>query len=176
MTVLITLTTAGIDSGPFNLYSNVDGYITPFATGISRLTLLAGYTSSVVPTDTNIIRLQSSGICINYEDVTVDKITTTTTTTTSGPIEQYMTLFGQPASALEACANIASGLDIYTTRYSVNLYMQTGDILYDGPGLTNPKLSSEPLYYGYMPGGQVFFKSWIYVDTNGVVLSSGYCS
>ena len=33
MTVLITLTTAGTDSGPFTLYSNIDGYGTPFATG-----------------------------------------------------------------------------------------------------------------------------------------------
>ena len=49
MNVLITLTTAGADTGPFNLYSNVDSYTTAFETGISRAALIAGYTSSLAP-------------------------------------------------------------------------------------------------------------------------------
>ena len=36
MTVLLTLTTAGSDTGPFNLYSDVDGYISAFETGVSK--------------------------------------------------------------------------------------------------------------------------------------------
>ena len=41
MTVLITLTLAGADTGPFDLYSDLDGYITPFETGVSKAALLA---------------------------------------------------------------------------------------------------------------------------------------
>ena len=40
MTALITLTTAGLDSGPFSLFSNLDGYSAAFETNISKTELL----------------------------------------------------------------------------------------------------------------------------------------
>ena len=49
MTVYITLTTAGSDSGPFELYSNLDGYYTPFESGVSKTSLESGYASALVP-------------------------------------------------------------------------------------------------------------------------------
>lgn len=82
-TVTITLTSAGSDSGPFNLYSNVDGYVTAFAFSVSKASLLSGYTSIVVPDLTTTIRILSVGVCTNYIDVNVSGITTTTTTSTS---------------------------------------------------------------------------------------------
>lgn len=82
MTVLITLTVAGVDSGPFDLYSNVDGFVSAFETGVSKAALVAGYSSSLVPNGTSIIRIKSTGTCTNYIDVIV---TTTTTTTTVPP-------------------------------------------------------------------------------------------
>jgi hypothetical protein len=36
MTVLITLTTAGVSTGPFDLYSDVDGYLVPFETLVPK--------------------------------------------------------------------------------------------------------------------------------------------
>ena len=83
MTVLITLTTAGTDTGPFNLYSNVDGYVSAFETGVSKAALLAGYSSALVPNGTTTIRIKSTGTCVNYIDVTVVTTTTTTSSTTS---------------------------------------------------------------------------------------------
>jgi hypothetical protein len=83
MFVYITLTSAGADSGPFNLYSNVDGYVSAFATGVSKTALLAGY-SVIAPAGTTTVRIMSAGVCTNFIDVTVS--TTTTTTTTSGPL------------------------------------------------------------------------------------------
>lgn len=81
-TVLITLTTAGLDTGPFDLYSNADAYAAPFETGISKVALVAGYLSTVVPDAATIIRVKStSELCPNYIDLTIT--TTTTTTTTS---------------------------------------------------------------------------------------------
>jgi len=71
MTVLITLTVAGIDSGPFNLYSDTDGYISAFETGVSRAALLAGYSSALVPNFTTIVRVQSTGDCSNNIDITL---------------------------------------------------------------------------------------------------------
>ena len=83
MTVLITLTTAGTDTGPFNLYSNVDGYVSAFETGVSKAALVAGYSSALVPNGTTTIRIKSTGTCVNYIDVTVVTTTTTTSSTTS---------------------------------------------------------------------------------------------
>lgn len=84
MTVLITLTTAGADSGPFDLYSDLDGYISAFESGVAKAALEAGYASSLVPDYTNIIRVKSNGeFCTNYTDITVGTTTTTTSTSTT---------------------------------------------------------------------------------------------
>jgi hypothetical protein len=83
MTVLITLTIAGTDTGPFDLYSDVDGFVSAFETGVSKAALLAGYSSSLVPNGTSVIRIKSSGVCTNYIDVTVTTTTTTTSSTSS---------------------------------------------------------------------------------------------
>ena len=84
MTVLITLTIAGADSGPFDLYSNIDGFTSAFETGVSKASLLAGHASALVPDYTTTIRIKSSGVCLNYIDVALES-TTTTTTTIVGP-------------------------------------------------------------------------------------------
>ena len=85
MTVLITLTTAGADTGPFDLYSNVDGYGSPFETGVSKAALLGGYASALVPDLATIVRVMSDGDCVNYIDIVLDEVTTTTTSTTVAP-------------------------------------------------------------------------------------------
>ena len=85
MNVLITLTTAGIDTGPFNLYSNTDSYVTAFQTNIAKSLLVAGYTSTVVPAGTTYVRVKSTGLCTNYIDIYVTGSGTTTTTTTATP-------------------------------------------------------------------------------------------
>lgn len=81
ISVLITLTTAGADTGPFNLYSDVDGFTTPFETGVSKAALTVGYLSSLVPDGTGTIRVASdSEFCTNYIDIVINATTTTTTT------------------------------------------------------------------------------------------------
>ena len=88
MTAIITLTTAGADSGPFNLFTNVDNYVTAFAIGVTKAALIAGYSSAVVPDGATIIRVKSTGVCTNFIDITLSNVTTTTTTTIS-PIYNY---------------------------------------------------------------------------------------
>ena len=83
MTVLITLTVAGIDSGPFDIYSNLNGYTSAFEVGVSKTALLAGYPSSLVPDFTTIIRVQSVGDCTNYIDIPLYTPTTSTSSTSS---------------------------------------------------------------------------------------------
>jgi hypothetical protein len=82
MTVFITLTIAGSDSGPFDLYSDLDGYVSAFETNVSKSSLVSGYASSLVPDYTTNIRVKSKGVCENYLDIPVTTPTTTTTTST----------------------------------------------------------------------------------------------
>jgi len=83
MTVLITLTVAGSDSGPFNLYSNLDGYTSAFESGVPKASLLAGYSSALVPDFTTTIRIKSVGDCNNYIDIPLYATTTTSTSSSS---------------------------------------------------------------------------------------------
>jgi len=69
MTVFITLTVAGANVGPFNLYSNIDGYTTAFESNVATADLTGGYASDLVPDGTTTIRLLSIGECNNYFDI-----------------------------------------------------------------------------------------------------------
>jgi hypothetical protein len=81
MTVYITLTTAGTDSGPFDLYSNLDGFISAFESGVSKAALESGYATALVPDFTTSIRVKSNNtLCTNYVDIFLENTTTTTTT------------------------------------------------------------------------------------------------
>jgi hypothetical protein len=80
---IITLTTAGNDTGPFNLLSDVDSYVTPFETGVAKSSLIAGYTTNLIPDAATIIRVKSNGVCTNYIDLIYPGIPTTTTTTST---------------------------------------------------------------------------------------------
>lgn len=82
-TVTITLTTAGTDTGPFDLYSDADGYVTPFETGVLKAFLVAGYTSILVPDAATIIRVVSTGVCTNFVDLPINVVPSTTTTSST---------------------------------------------------------------------------------------------
>lgn len=70
MIVFLQLTTAGVDSGPFDLYSNLDGYDTPFEENVSRALLVAGY-STTVPDNAITVRITSKEDCISSVDITL---------------------------------------------------------------------------------------------------------
>lgn len=88
-TSLITLTSPGASSGPFDLLSDANGFSSAFESSVPKSSLTSGYTSNLVPDGTTIIRVQSTGTCTNYIDLAVSGIpatTTTTTTTTAAPV------------------------------------------------------------------------------------------
>jgi uncharacterized protein (TIGR02145 family) len=82
MTILLTIEIEGGNLGPFNLYSNTNGYTNPFATNITKDALEAGYTSTSVPPNTTTVRVKSVGNCSNSIDIVLENTTTTSTTTT----------------------------------------------------------------------------------------------
>ena len=83
MTILITLNTIGIDCSTFDIYSNIDGFISAFETDIPKSSLSAGFSSANVPDGTTVIRVKAKGVCTNYADITLSTITTTTTSSSS---------------------------------------------------------------------------------------------
>ena len=83
MTILITLTTIGTDCSLFDIYSNVDGFVSAFETDVPKASLSVGFSSANVPDGTTIIRVKAKGVCTNYKDINLSNITTTTTTSSS---------------------------------------------------------------------------------------------
>lgn len=114
MIATITLTTAGVSTGPFNLYSNADGYTTAFATGITRDQLLSGYSANNIINGSTIIKIKSTGTsCTNDILVTIDLLAeySLTTSCTGNSITNSYILQGVPAGtpvegAIEFSGNI----------------------------------------------------------------------
>lgn len=114
MTVTITLTLAGSDTGPFNLYSDVDGYTSAFQTNVPRGDFLSGLTTGTVPDGTTEILVRSIGTCQRdlYLSVAGAPATTTTTSSTSSttststtpaPSEYILAQVGQYANPSSGC-------------------------------------------------------------------------
>lgn len=134
MNILIDLTTAGVDTGPFDLYSNVDSYATAFDTNVSRHELMSGYITDLAPVGTTFIRVKSTGACTNYINIEIDPTTTTTTssttstststttsTTTAAPVNyKYYFELINPADGT-VTLNEAGGFASFTTNYNLIL-------------------------------------------------------
>lgn len=81
--VIITLTLAQADTGPFDLYCvSSTGVVTgPFQSNIPKSLLLAGYVVNNLPTGCQTVRVKSnSALCKNYIDLSLPVTTTTSTT------------------------------------------------------------------------------------------------
>ncbi len=83
MNITVTLVNPGTSVGPFDIYSNVDSFVAPISTGVSRAALVAGYTISGVSNLTTTVKLVSTGSCNSVIFLPVIVKTPTTTTTTS---------------------------------------------------------------------------------------------
>lgn len=169
MTVLITLTTAGLDSGPFNLYSNIDGYTSAFETGVSRASLLAGYSSALVPDYATIIRVLSTGDCNNYIDIVLDAPASTTTTTTATPSFIYLGTASTYATALNACSAANCAQPYYLPIPVVFI----GQIIYNDPGLTSPYVGGNQWIAISEACNGIF--TAVQVDNSGNVLATVSC-
>ena len=124
MTVLITLTTIGTDCSLFDIYSNIDGFVSAFETGVPKASLSAGFSSANVPDGTTVIRVKAKGLCSNYIDILLPGFTTTTTTTVAPSI--YVKL-NQSSIDHQTLEIICDGLSTLsgsksTSTYSVSFF------------------------------------------------------
>jgi hypothetical protein len=65
VTITFPSTGLGSDTGPFNLYSDTDGYTNAFETGITSNTLIYGFSTNNVPNGTTTVRVVSESECCN---------------------------------------------------------------------------------------------------------------
>lgn len=69
-TIIIKLTSAGVDTGDVDIYANTD-YVTPIgSTTTAVLTGPFGYTVGV-PSGATSVRIQNTKVCTNYVDITI---------------------------------------------------------------------------------------------------------
>ncbi|MCS7317663.1 MAG: hypothetical protein NZZ41_05060 [Candidatus Dojkabacteria bacterium] len=127
MIVHITLTVAGNDTGPFGLYSNTNGFISPFEI-VTKAQLLAGYTSYLVPSGTTVIRVKSENQnCSNYIDLVITTTTTTTTstTTTTTTLAPYLYTAYLQACGGTTCSSVGSEVIVQSpVPLSTGLYSE----------------------------------------------------
>jgi len=70
--IIIQASYVGDDAGPFNLFSQVNGFTEAFETDVTKNQLLAGFVSYNVPVGTTVVRVMStSPECTNYKDVDI---------------------------------------------------------------------------------------------------------
>lgn len=161
MTVLITLTIpSGGDTDDFQLSSNSTGSFIVFEESIPAAQLTAGYTTSLVPNGTTIIRVQSKGLCNNHIDINITLIppptttttstsSTTTTTTTVAPTTTTTTTLAPtttttttttlyPYWLITSCVNSVTRYAVYDASYPANTpvhYLPISGVISDDCGL-----------------------------------------
>jgi hypothetical protein len=64
----IKLTLAGSSDTTFSLFSDADGFLNPFDSGISKADMISGYTTNTIPDAANTIRIKKAG-CDDYVDL-----------------------------------------------------------------------------------------------------------
>jgi hypothetical protein len=129
MVVTITISLAGAGTGPFDLYSNSDGFSVPFAIGVSKATLEAGYTTNLVPNDATLIKVMSTGTCTDYVTVSIAMANGTTTTTTTSIIGTTSTTTTNPGELTTTSTTTAYAAACLT----VQLSDVTNELACDGP-------------------------------------------
>ena len=138
MNVLLLLTTAGADTGPFDLYENSTGTFLLFESDVQKndLTDPLGY-STIVPSGTTQVRITSTGICDNYIDVVLMGTTTTTTTTVL-----YYTLNGCSESDPPYSTTIPPIL--VNQRYVLTVPSISYYVWNNNPGTSSPLVTHNP--------------------------------
>ena len=113
--VLIKLTTAGADSGPFSLYSNADSFSMPFESLISKTNLTIGYTSVLVPSTATVIRVRSVGVCTTYFDIPIVFATPTPTPTATPTLTPTTTATPTPTHTATSTPTLTQTLTATNT-------------------------------------------------------------
>ena len=71
MTGIVQINTIGTVLQTFYIYSDVNNFTSPFASGVTRNELINGYATDQVPNSTTVIRVMSVDVPGKYLDIIV---------------------------------------------------------------------------------------------------------
>jgi len=166
MVVFLQLTIAGTDTGPFDIYTDSDGYATAVQTNVTRQTLIDGFNCTVIPNDATIIRARSTGLCINYDDASIGGITP----------PSYLHLATTDDYELKS---VACAQDTDTSYYTQNGNVSIGVVVYSDSSLTTPVVG-DPLRWIKLGEDCVVGSCSIYyacqINESGVIEDAVLCS
>ena len=177
--VTITLTTAGGNTGPFNIYQDLDSYVNPIATNVQKSDLIAGYVTTA-GTGATIIRCKSmNGTCSNYVDLPIQGLpgVTPTPTPTQSPAAVYNRAI-PTAGAFQGgnnitCGVLGSNVAIYLNSADFATWSSNGQLLVTGMTL----YASAGVLYSYNriydPTATTIYN--VISGVVGTVPSGGYC-
>lgn len=134
-TVVITLTIAGTDTGPFDLFTCTSASVCsafPFQTNVPKSSLQAGYLATV-PDGTTHVKVKSKGLCVTelvlpITGTTPTSTTTSSTTSTTTTIEFVDIFFygrHKPGSLTPPTMNFLYSLDFGATWTQVGSFSDT---------------------------------------------------
>jgi len=161
MNVYIILTTAGTDTGPFDLYSDVDGFATAFETAVSKASLVAGY-STTAPDGSTQIKVVSTGNCTNSViiDIGVCATTTTTTTivsTTTTTTTIVSTTTTSTTAVITTTTTTTPSITTTTTTILTTIYYKIFQCYLEQDRIMEKGLTSytigDPIRFSYIAGG-----------------------
>jgi hypothetical protein len=204
MNVLVTLTIAGTNTGPFNLFSNLDGFVTPFQTGVSKASLVSGLMVTTVPDGASTIRVKSTGTCTTSVDLFIAGQPSTTTTTTTqyvGPSTTTTTSSTSTSTSTSTTSTSStSSTTTSTTTIVPHIYLFEVTAGYDDaagacasavPTITlwadNPNFGANTIFYvsqnsnAPFNGDGLFYNytaigRYVQISNNGVNLGGGTCA
>lgn len=74
MTGAVQIHTIGTALQTFYLYSDINGFTAPFASGVTRDELLIGYATDQIPNSTGVIRVMSVDVPGKYLDISTSPV------------------------------------------------------------------------------------------------------
>ena len=74
MTGAVQVNTIGTALQTFYLYSDINGFTAPFASGVTRDELLKGYATEQIPNATAVIRVMSVDVPGKYLDISTSPV------------------------------------------------------------------------------------------------------
>jgi len=165
MNIIITLTLAGTDTGPFNLYTDLDNYATPFATDVEKSVLLIGGSYSI-PDSVSIVKVLSTGLCTGAIYLSVPTTTTTTTSTST-------------TSTTTSTSTTSTTTTTTTTLYhppSLEVDVNTFGVTPSEYGISCVKVGSNPCFNTSVGYGDVTSQQFIigstFIGTQSLIVSA----
>jgi hypothetical protein len=170
--VILKITSAGSDITNFDIYSDADGFTTPFMEDIPKDILLAGFTSSIVPNGATQIRIQAVDVCSTDTTVPID----TSNPQPPSPVTDYWVLVpceaGYPTYTTTIQPSVTDQRYIIPGTPNISYTWDNNSPTTFPPNPTNPNMQ---LVFGETGCPLCYVYEWVSNTSNTVAFSGTLC-